>query len=93
MTTIYKYAVPVQDMFHLDLPRGAQCLHVDMQRGEPQLWALVEPANPRVRRQFTLVGTGHPAPTPDEAEYVGTFQMTNGLLVFHLFADPETSDA
>jgi hypothetical protein len=67
----------------------------------PCIWAIVEPANEKVRRHFFLRGTGHPLlvavpDRPNEAveahhlEYVGTFQLHEGELVMHLFSVPES---
>jgi len=50
----------------------------------PQLWAYVDPTEPRVTRKFRIIGTGHPIAT-DPGDYIGTFQMGGGALVFHVF--------
>lgn len=85
MTTIYKYPVPIQDCFTLDLPEGAKALSVQTQNGEPQIWATVNPAAPKQARKFRVLGTGHPFPDVDACKYVGTFQIHGGSLAFHLF--------
>lgn len=50
------------------------------------LWALVDPEAPVEERHFTHYGTGHPIPN-DPGEYIGTYQLFNGQLVWHLFED------
>jgi len=69
------------------LPRDAKILTVQTQRGAPQLWAMVDSETKKVTRYFRLSGTGHPL--GDDylkiINYIGTFQMGNGALVFHLF--------
>lgn len=37
MKCVYKYEIPVQDQFALQLPVGAQVLDVQAQQGTPQL--------------------------------------------------------
>lgn len=82
---IYKYPIPVADLFGLDLPRGAQPLCVGVQ-DVPCMWVRVDtdPSVPVVRRTFRLVGTGHDLGSAPAFSYIGTFHMP-GPLVFHLF--------
>ena len=81
--TIWKYAVPVEDMFTQAMPRGAKVLAVQVQNDDPQMWALVNEDEPPCERVFRVVGTGYPVEMG--LEYVGTFQLYGGRLVFHLF--------
>ena len=69
------------------VPAGAQFLTVQMQGGFPVLWALVNPDQPKVRRKILLVGTGWTADNwpPGGFPYIGTFQLEEMGLVFHLF--------
>ena len=85
MKTIYKYEVLVDDLFVVKMPRAARLLDVQVQGGTPFVWALVDTDAPLVRRRFALRGTGHPADDLETAAHVGTFQLQNGALVFHLF--------
>jgi hypothetical protein len=63
-----------------------QLLHVAEQFGTPRLWALVSVSEPTVARRIVIVGTGHPAPGPDDPfVYVGTFQSLGGEFVWHVF--------
>ena len=84
--TVYKYPVPLEDEFTLDLPMAAKILTFQTQSNVPCVWALVDPDARPAERQFRLAGTGHPI---NEAErdlvYVGTVQLHGGALVFHLF--------
>lgn len=86
MRRVYKYPVLLSDRFHLDLPVGAKILSVNIQHGNPQMWALVDPDCPLERRFFRLAGTGHPI-EDTVVEHVGTFRIANGDLVFHLFEE------
>jgi len=87
MLSIFKYPVLIQDHFTLELPKDAKILTVQTQRGTPQLWAMVDSETEKEKRYFRLTGTGHPL--GDDylriINYIGTFQMVNGTLVFHLF--------
>lgn len=84
MRTVYKYSIPLTDHFSLSLPIDAQLLAVQTQYGMPQLWALVETDYPTEDRYFRLAGTGHTIEV-ECPDYVGTFQIQDGALIFHLF--------
>jgi hypothetical protein len=89
MRTIWKFPLKpaVQE---ITMPRGARVLTVQTQFGEPQLWAEVDTDAPTEQREFAVVGTGHPMPE-DPGEYIGTFQIDDGSLVFHVYASPAAS--
>jgi hypothetical protein len=82
-TVIFKYPFEVAGMFQIPMPKGAEILAVQLQGGQPCIWARVDPKAPRVLRQFWVLGTGHPMPE-DPGDYVGTFQMDP--FVWHLYA-------
>lgn len=87
MLTIYKYSIPDEDHFTLELPKDAKILTVQAQRGAPQLWATVDSETKKETRYFRLAGTGHSLGEDylRIINYIGTFQIENGALVFHLF--------
>ena len=90
MGAIYKYAVTPESVNTIPMPKGAQVLTVQDQQGKPQIWALVDPDAELVKRFFLLVGTGTPIKLIlSKKDYVGTFQMGSGDLVFHLFEIPK----
>lgn len=84
MNSVWKYPIPVDDRFFIQMPRGATALTVQVQREEPQLWARVDPTAPIEERRFALCGTGH-LRADINGRYVGSFQLHEGALVFHLF--------
>lgn len=86
MKTIYKYEVPVTSGVTVQLPEGARLLCVQMQHGNPCLWAQVDSDAPLETRSFCWYGTGHQLPHVP-GQYVGTVQLNNGALVFHLFEE------
>lgn len=84
MKAIWKYTLRLQDEQEVDIPEGAVLLDVQMQNAQPQLWALVSPQKERVSRIIKIHGTGHILPD-SVGEYVASFQMAEGALVFHVF--------
>lgn len=82
---IYKYPIPVSGEFILDLPKGSKPLCVQIQQGQPQMWAAIDPMAPLVKHLFQLCGTGHDREDINPFTYLGTFQVQGGTLVFHVF--------
>lgn len=84
---IFKYPVPIEDTFTIEMPEVCEILDVQVQHGEPVMWAFVAPYSPIVSRQFRLIGTGHPVDAEERyrLDHVGSFQMVEGSAVFHLF--------
>lgn len=91
-TSVWKFPIPIQDEFTIEMPAGSQLLHFRTQHDRPALWALVNPDKILVAHQFRLAGTGHQIDIPpDEAlSYVGTCFLDKGALVFHLFEIVDT---
>jgi hypothetical protein len=83
MRTIYKYPLRVADEQEVEIPKDAVVLTVQVQYGQPCLWAWVDTANPPGKRTILIRGTGHPA--DGLGRYISTFQMEQGKLVFHAF--------
>jgi len=80
---VFKYPVPIADAFALELPEGAEVLAVQVQHGQPCIWALV---NTRVRsapRHFRLARTGQVV--GEVTRHVGSFQTLGSAKMFHLF--------
>ena len=85
MLKVYKYEIDVNDYFEIELPSGATVLKVDEQFGKPCLWALVNPESQKTKRTFRFAGTGHPIDDDKPLQFVNTFQMKGGALIFHIF--------
>jgi hypothetical protein len=85
--TVHKYPFPCDGIFDLEMPEGALILTVQVQGGQPCIWARVYPSAPKVTRHFRLVGTGHSL--EGNLWYRGTFQLqlVGGQFVFHLFEE------
>lgn len=84
MRKIYKYEIPMTDSFSLPLPKGAEIIYVGLQRGEPQMWALVDPAAETELRSFCVHGTGHTVAEGD-LKHLGSLIMHGDALVVHVF--------
>ncbi len=86
MLKVFKYTIPTTDYFSLNLPQGAQILTVQTQYEIPNIWALVNPNNPKEERKFRLAGTGHPIEESNKnLIYIGTFQLVAGSFIGRLF--------
>lgn len=86
---IFKYPIQIEDVQSIKLPIGAEILCVQTQRNEPFIWALVDPSSDAdmISHTFELFGTGHEViyGMGIERKYIGTFQLHDGNLIFHLF--------
>jgi len=84
---IWKYQLIVTDRQEIKMPAGAEILTVQTQDGRPCLWALVAPNKTETTRIIETFGTGHEVNYFDTTvrEYIGTYQLEGGQLVFHVF--------
>lgn len=87
---IWKFPLATTDRQIVNLPVGAKVLAVQTQFDEPQLWALVDvdAGEKTSGRAFLTYGTGHQHEGID-GDYVGTYQLRGGCLVFHVFEVPQ----
>lgn len=83
--TIWKFQLAVTGVQKLSMPKGAKLLSVQVQNGLPQLWALVDPKAPKEQQVFVTFGTGQPNVDADALSFLGTYQLDDGALVFHVF--------
>lgn len=88
MKTIYKYAINIGPVNLVLMPRDAKLLTVQLQNGEPFIWAEVDNVNDDVFRHIGIFGTGHALITsdvsdPSKVAYVGTFQQDG--FVWHVY--------
>lgn len=84
MRTIWKFPIQVTDLQSVTMPDGAKILTAAVQRGQPCLWAEVDPSAPMCERSIAIFGTGHELPD-DPGSYIGTFQVDHGVFVFHVY--------
>jgi hypothetical protein len=85
MHAIFKYPFDVADDVRLEVPKGARILTVQEQAGRACAWALVDPGAPISSKDLLIRGTGQPVDAEELGEYLCTFQMHGGRLVFHVF--------
>ena len=86
MRTIHKFPVDAGTNTVI-MPRNADILCVQTQRGVPFIWAVVDDYKVTERRQLHVVGTGHEMPPGvGRSEYIGTWQEAD-VFVWHLFAE------
>lgn len=83
MKRIFKYEIEVKDQITLLMPKNAEIISIQVQRWKPYLWALIDVDETKTERYFYLFGTG--MEVKDGLKYIGSFQMYDGDLVFHLF--------
>ena len=84
MVSIWKFALQTIDKQKIKMPVGAELLTVQVQNGEPCLWARVDTEEPIEPRQIAIHGTGHELPDSTR-KYIGTYQMAGDTLIFHVF--------
>ena len=83
---IFKYEVPIKNNFVLELPIHCKILSFQAQNENLFIWVLVDTDKALCPRYFCLLGTGHDIDYhPDLMKYIGTVQISNGTLVWHLF--------
>ena len=96
MKTIYKYEIPLQKRFILQLPENAKVLTVQTltvevkgllyKQERPFLWIMLDTKEPLLGREFSMIGTGHDLEVyKTQEEYIGTFQIKKHNFVFHVF--------
>ena len=83
---IYKYPIPLQDSFELELPYDANICLFAAQGAHVRLWIEHSAANTRrmVTRRFRLFGTGHTF-EGDGLAHVGS--VVAGSFVWHLYEE------
>lgn len=82
--TIWKFGLEARDGVAIDMPKGAEILSLQVQGSTPCIWALCDPHAEPETRYFRTYGTGHPVES-EPGRFIGTYQIMNGALVFHVF--------
>lgn len=85
--TIWKYPLEVTNAQVLSMPIGAKILTVQTQGEIPCIWALVAESAPKTDRWIRIHETGHSIEADGELSYIGTFQLFNGSLIFHVLEE------
>ena len=84
---IFKYQIPVKEVFDIELPKDAQIIRVADLDGMFWLWAIVDTNAPMEKRFFRAFKTGAKIPDDfDTSHYLGMcavfIQMELGLYIF-----------
>lgn len=85
MKSIWKYELKVVDQQSIKMPVGAEMLTVKVQNNVPCLYCMVDIDNEREFRGIRTFGTGHNSIENEIMSYVGTYQLPEHGLVFHVF--------
>lgn len=86
MQTIWKFPLEVTDEQIIEMPDKSTILSIQTQFGNPCIWALVNPDADKTKRRFFIFGIGHNVEIEEGLiRHIGTFQMQEGRLVFHVF--------
>lgn len=87
MKRIFKYALRTTDIQIVHMPKDAEVLTVQVQNGIPCIWAIVGESDPLVRMEVETFGTGRTMPESPlrNRKYIGTYQLDDGRIVFHVF--------
>jgi len=86
MKTIWKFPFETGDVIKIKMPEHAKIIHVETQnKNTPCMWAIVNPEEEQTERTFRVYGTGHPMDENVNQEYMGTYLLYGGSLVFHVF--------
>lgn len=76
MTSIYKYSLPVQEKYTIELPKGAQIIRVEDVDGLFFLWAIVNTDHENETRYLEFYKTGQPIETPlADLVFLGTCKL------------------
>ena len=78
MKAIYKYSIPVQEKYTIELPKGAKIIRVEDVEGLFFLWAIVETDenHEKEKRYLEFYKTGQPIETPlEDLKMVGTCKL------------------
>jgi hypothetical protein len=84
--TVWKFPLLMETIQTVQMPEICRPLTVMVQRGIPCIWALVAENSPAVPVKVRIFGTGHSGVPPRRSDYLGSFQLDDGALVFHVFA-------
>lgn len=97
MITVYKYQVESAAnfgglgycTFPIEMPEGAEILSARIQHGVLCLWAKVDTGNETITRNVFVIGTGYDiseATNENGAKFIDTIFLSDGFLVYHIFA-------
>lgn len=76
MNVIYKYPLPVQEKYVIELPKGAIIIRAEDVEGLFFLWAIVDTDAEKEKRHLEFYKTGQPITTPlSDLKFIGTCKL------------------
>lgn len=90
MRTIHKAAIKVTDTQSVKLSPRDTILTVQVQCDQLCMWYVTDTEDrERADRVIRIFGTGHPMPdySSPPLGYIGTIQLRDGALIFHVFQE------
>jgi len=85
---IWKFNLAVKSHQEINLPKGFKILNLQTQFESPTFWAMVDDdpdPNEMQTVRFATFNTGDTYEPLNQMEYVGTYQMSAGNYVYHVF--------
>ncbi len=86
MQTIHKQSLTIETIQAILIPVGAKFLSVALQKENLCIWYECNPAMEKITRIIHMYGTGHEV-SNKQLRFIGTVQLYNGDLVFHIFEE------
>lgn len=88
MKRVYKYPIRIEDRQVVGLPKGAEILSMQIQKGNLCLYALVDASVVEIEFvPICIYGTGHNIENADNLKFIGSAKMHEGELVLHVFEE------
>ena len=84
MRKIFKYELSPEKNSLLTY-KNAKFLAVQVQKNIPYIWVEVDSEEDMASYTYYLIPTGSDFPSDNSLNYLGTFQIYNGDLVFHVY--------
>lgn len=85
--SIWKFQLEITDRQLVEMPMGANIIHVGNQYGMVCLWAEVDTDVGKESRWFRIYGTGHNVVSLEGLDFVGTVITMDGKLVWHVYEE------
>lgn len=93
-SVVYKYLIPFQEGFTLNLPLGSKVVRIDVDQGNPYLWALV-PLDEKqvVTYHFKSSKTGGVIDHDNELVFIDTYAIFIQMeLMLYVFLEKVTTE-
>lgn len=87
--TIWKYDIETAKRQTISVPKDALFLDLQVQRGTPRVWFMVDPENEREDITLNVFATGELVEEVHALTktYLGSYQLAEGHFVGHVFAE------